>query len=242
MKIVDCDCVILCGGLGTRLKNIVKDVPKVMAPVNGRPFLDFIIQQLNDQGAARVILCTGYQADLIENYYREHYFGVTIDFSREIQPLGTGGALKNAHAAVSSDPFFVFNGDSFLPVDLNAFLDFHRKKNALASILVSPTSKAADFGSLEMDASDQVISFREKILDAQKPLVNAGIYCFDRTIFEYMPEEEKFSLENDFFPSLVGEKFYGYRTDQEFIDIGTPERYRSVKETFKKGKSLEDRK
>ncbi|HQP10203.1 MAG TPA: nucleotidyltransferase family protein [Candidatus Omnitrophota bacterium] len=242
MKNADCDCVILCGGLGTRLRTAVKDVPKVMAQVNGRPFLDLIIEHLKGQGVDRIVLCTGYQADLVESYYREHYFGLTIDFSRENQPLGTGGALKNAHPVIFSDPFLVFNGDSFLPVDLEAFLDFHQKNDALVSILASPAGQSADFGTLEIDRSGQVISFREKIQEAKEPLVNAGIYCFDGTIFEYMPEEERFSLENDFFPSLIGEKFYGYRTDKKFMDIGTPERYQAAKDVFKKRKSSEDRK
>ncbi|MCK5179792.1 MAG: NTP transferase domain-containing protein, partial [Candidatus Omnitrophica bacterium] len=90
----DCDCVILCGGLGARLQSVVKDVPKVMAEVNGAPLLDLMIEHLKKQGAARIVLCTGYQAEAVENYYREHDFGMVIDFSREEEPLGTGGAVK----------------------------------------------------------------------------------------------------------------------------------------------------
>jgi len=236
MRMVDCDVVILCGGLGTRLQSVIGDVPKVMAQIDGHPFLDLIMEHLKKQDFTRVVLCTGYKADLVENYYREHDFGLTIDFSRENEPLGTGGALKNARAIIFSDPFFVFNGDSFLPADLRAFLGFHKEKNALASILVSEASKTKDYGSLKIDESDQIIDFREKIEKTTDPLVNAGIYCFDQKVFSFMPSDEKFSLETDFFPELAGNKFYGYRTDQEFIDIGTPERYQQAKKNFTKEK------
>lgn len=235
MKIVDCDCVILCGGLGTRLRNVIGEVPKVMAQVGGRPFLDLIIEYLKSQNITRVVLCTGYKADFIENYYRDHDFGLTIDFSREEEPLGTGGALKNARDIISSNPFFVFNGDSFLPVDLEAFLGFHKEKSAVASVLISKVGKSKDFGSLEVDNSDRVVHFREKIENAKVPLVNAGIYCFNQDIYSSMPAEAAFSLEKDLFPKLTGNEFYGYCVDEEFIDIGTPERYKSVKEKFNEG-------
>ncbi|MCK5178049.1 MAG: hypothetical protein KAR32_00840, partial [Candidatus Omnitrophica bacterium] len=135
------------------------------------------------------------------------------------------------------NPFFVLNGDSFLTVDLQAFLDFHKGKDALASILVSQVSQAKDFGSLQIDESGQITGFCEKIEDDAQPLVNAGIYCFDQKAFSFMPEDEKFSLETDFFPALAGKQFYGYRSEQEFIDIGTPQRYESIKEDYKKGKN-----
>ena len=238
MKINDCDCVILCGGLGKRLRSVVDDVPKVMAQVNGRPFLDLVIEHLKAQNIERIVLCTGYKADLIENYYREHDFGLTLDFSRENEPLGTGGALKSAHEIISSNPFFVLNGDSFLPANFQAFLDFHKEKNSIASMLVSQENTSKDFGSLELDESGQIIDFREKIEGDAESLVNAGIYCFDQAIFSCMPESAKFSLENDLFPSMVNNKFYGYRTDEKFLDIGTPERYESLKQNLKKGNNI----
>jgi len=102
MKTSDCDCVILCGGLGERLRGIIGEAPKVMAQINGRPFLDFILDYLKDQQVQRVILCTGYKADVIENYYRRRDCGLTVDFSRENEPLGTGGALRHAADHVQS--------------------------------------------------------------------------------------------------------------------------------------------
>ena len=230
MTVNECDGVILCGGLGKRLQGIVHDVPKVMAQVDGHPVLEFIIEFLKSQNIERVVLCTGHKADMVEQYYRRQDCGVTIDFSTEHEPLGTGGALKNAREVILSDPFFVLNGDSLLSVALQDFLDFHRGKKSLASMLVAEVKDGKDFGSLEIDENQRVIHFHEKDQGAKKRLVNAGIYCFSQTIFSCMPKTKKFSLENDFFPSLIGKQFYGYCTDQEFVDIGTPERYASAKQ------------
>jgi len=230
MNVSECDCIILCGGFGKRLQSIVEDVPKVMAQVDGHPFLDFIIKLLKSQNIERVVLCTGYKADVVENYCRQQDFGLIIEFSKEEKPLGTGGALKNAREVILSDPFFVFNGDSFLPADLQAFLDFHARKKAIASMIISEVKDSKDFGSLEIDNNQRIVNFREKAVGTKKQLVNAGIYCFNQNVFTCMPESKKFSLENDFFPGLVNNKFYGYCAGAEFMDIGTPERYESVKQ------------
>ncbi|MBN1870601.1 MAG: nucleotidyltransferase family protein [Candidatus Omnitrophica bacterium] len=240
MRINDCDGAILCGGLGTRLRNVIGDTPKVMAEVNGHPFLDKIITHLKKEGIPRVVLCTGYKAGTVESYYREHNFGLTIDFSREHEPLGTGGALKNARGHILSDPFFVLNGDSFLPADLQAFLDFHKEKHALASILIAQADWAKDFGSIQIDGTGRLKGFSEKKDSALPSWVNAGIYCFNQEVFSYMPKGRNFSLETDLFPKLVGTKFYGYRSDQKFMDIGIPQRYQSIKQDMERGKKIEN--
>jgi NDP-sugar pyrophosphorylase family protein len=235
MKISDCDCVILCGGFGKRLRGVVSDVPKVMAEVDGRPFLDLLIEYLKSQCIERVVLCTGYKAELIEGYYRTRDLGVTIDFSTEHKPLGTGGALKNAREIISSESFFVCNGDSLLSADLKAFFDFHKDKKSLASIVVSQVDNGKDFGSIGLDAGGRIIAFEEKSKDASGQLVNAGIYCFNQGVFSRMPDKDVFSLETDLFPSLLNDRLYGYKIDKEFMDIGTPERYKSAKKKLRKG-------
>ena len=235
MRVNECDCVILCGGLGKRLRSVVDDVPKVMAQVEGRPFLDFIIEYLKGQGIQRIVLCTGYKADVIENYYRDHDFGIVIDFSREEESLGTGGAVKNARAIVLSDPFFVCNGDSFLSADFQAFLDFHKEKESDVSMVVVQAGERKDFGSVEVDTNTgQITSFTEKREHHSGALVNAGIYCFNQAMFSRLPQDAKFSLENDFFPSLAGNKFYGHYVDEFFFDIGTPERYKLAQQKLTK--------
>ena len=213
----------------------MSDVPKVMAPFSGRPFLDLLIEYLKSQHIERIVLCTGYKADMVEDHYRTNDFGITIDFSRENEPLGTGGALANTRDIVLSDPFFVLNGDSFLPADLQAFFNFHKDKKCLASILVTQVKNGKDFGNLVLDANSRIINFKEKKEEGGKCFVNAGVYCFNQEIFSCMPDKKVFSIETDLFPSLLGDRFCGYRIDKEFMDIGTPARYEAAKQRLKKG-------
>ncbi len=228
--------VILCGGLGTRLRSKIGDNPKVMATVGEKPFLDIILQYLRDQGLCHAILCTGYKAEEIENHYRKKNFGLTITFSRESEPLGTGGAVLNVRKWINSNPFFVLNGDSFCPLDYHRFLEFHARKKALASIAIAAVRDNKDFGTITTDSIKRIINFSEKVpgfhLVHQSTFVNAGIYCFEQKIFDLMPVK-KFSLELDFFPKLVDHDFYGFEITEKFFDIGTPERYKQVKKIFK---------
>lgn len=222
------DAVVLCGGKGTRLQSVVSAKPKVLAEVNGRPFLDILIASLKKQGLRRIILCTGYMADQVEDYYRKNSQGLDFKFSRESDPLGTGGGLKNAQYFVESDSFLVFNGDSFCPVDLTAFYEFHQSKRARASIVVSRVDDASSFGSIFLDEDAKILGFKEKETVTGEGLwraVNAGVYCFNEDVFSLMPQTKRFSLEYDLFPVLVGKGFYGFSVEIPFYDIGTPERY-----------------
>lgn len=237
------DAVILCGGQGKRLQPVVSATSKVMADISGRPFLDIVIAHLKKQGVRRVILCTGYKAGQIEDYYRKNPQGLTFEFSRESDPLGTGGALKNAQYFIESDPFLIFNGDSFCGVDLNAFLDFHQSRLARASVVVSssrreePAGRAKDasaFGKIILDGDVKVMGFREKETAEAGHGVNAGVYCFNEDVFSFMPETKRFSLEYDLFPALVGKGFYGFCVDTPFYDIGTPERYDAARQALER--------
>jgi len=236
MNASDCDAVILCGGKGERLQSEVSDAPKVMAIVDGQPFLDFVIDYLKGQGIARVVLCTGYKAEMVEEFYASNERQIEIVFSREEEPLGTGGAVRLAQASIRSDTFFVVNGDSFLPADLKGFLDFHLSKEAAVSIIVAKVQEGGDYGNIMLDENGRIIDFQEKEVQAGKTLVNAGTYCFDRSVFKSMPGQNAFSLEHEFFPSLAGGNLFGYIVDEEFLDIGTPERYRLAREKLKKRK------
>ena len=238
------DAVILCGGQGKRLRPVVSATSKVMADVNGRPFLDIVIAHLKKQGIRRVILCTGYKADQVEDYYRKNSplkgtygQGLTFEFSRESDPLGTGGALKNAWYFIESEPFLVFNGDSFCAVDLNALLDFHQSRLARASVVVSrvPAQEAGAFGKISLDKDARILGFREKETDQGGGHgVNAGVYCFNKDILLSLPDIKRFSLEQDVFPALAGKGFYGFCVNQEFYDIGTPERYETARQALER--------
>ena len=236
MNVSECDAVILCGGQGKRLRGVIQDVPKAMAEIDGRPFLDFIFDHLKAQGITRVVLCTGYKADVIEAHYRGRERGMTVEFSKENVPLGTGGALKNARGLIFSDPFFVFNGDSFLAADLQRLLNFHIKKKAEASMIVSQVTERGDYGSVALDDEQRVTAFHEKTDAEGLSIVNAGVYCFNQCLFPRMPNTAQFSLEREFLPQLTGGKFYGLITSKPFVDIGTPERYNYAKHSLKRGK------
>jgi D-glycero-alpha-D-manno-heptose 1-phosphate guanylyltransferase len=223
-----CDCVVLCGGLGKRLRALVTDNNKTMALVNKRPFLDLILAHIKQQGGQRVILCTGYKADKVEEYYRHNNQGLDIVFSREDEPLGTGGAIKKAVDLVHSDVFFAMNGDSHCPLNYAHMLADYKEKNAQALIAVSKVEDSNDYGGVAMAESRRIVRFEEKRKDRPAPYVNAGVYCLSRQIFEAVPMPERFSIEYDFFPKLIHHDFYGYIHQQSFWDIGTPERYQKA--------------
>lgn len=228
LKQTDVDVVILCGGKGTRLKEVVSDRPKPMAEINSHPFLDILIDYVSSFGFKRVILSVGYKADYIKDYYRNKKFPCETLFSQENEPLGTAGGVKQAENLVQSNPFLVLNGDSFCPVDLSQFLDFHSKKGASVSMVVTEAEDVKDFGTISLDALQRIVRFEEK-KEGKKSFINAGIYLFQKEVFSLIPSHVRYSLEHDLFPTLVDQKFYGYVTQEKLIDIGTPERYEQAK-------------
>ncbi len=138
------DAVLLCGGLGTRLGEIVKDQPKPMVRIKDRPFLDILIDHLASFGVRRFVLCAGYKSESIAGYYQKKEDGRTYLISREETPLGTAGALKNAEGLIDSEVCLVLNGDSFCPVDIKAFHEFHKEKNAAVSIALAEVEESRD--------------------------------------------------------------------------------------------------
>lgn len=230
------DAVILCGGQGKRLQPVVSSTSKVMADVGGRPFLDILVGHLKKHGIRRVILCTGHKADQVEDYYRKNSQGMTFVFSRESDPLGTGGALKNARYFIESDPFLVFNGDSFCAVDLDAFVDFHQSRIARLSVVVSYARDTGSFGKIFLDEDAKITGFREKETGGNQG-VNAGVYCCNEDVFSFMPDLKRFSIEYDFFPLLVDKGFYGFAVDTGFYDIGTPDRYAAARQALERMKT-----
>lgn len=229
----DIDVLILCGGLGKRLKKISSSVPKPMIKIGKRPFLDIIIDHLAGFGLRHFILGVGYKADMINDYYTKNpKKDIKILFSPERNPLDTGGAVKNAKRFIKSNCFFVLNGDSFCRFNPVKFLTFHRKKKALISILLKKESQGKDYGEIKIDKSSRILSFNEKNQKVKKCLINAGIYIFDKRVFGLMSYGRKFSLERDFFPEMSGKDIFGYINSGFFIDIGTPERYSKAKRYF----------
>lgn len=231
------DVVILCGGLGKRLRSVVSDKPKPMAQIGNRPFLDILLSYISSFGFKRFILCIGYKGKFIKDYYKNKSNSLEIFFSEEEELLGTAGAVKNAEPMIKSKTFLIMNGDSFCKVNFMDFLNFHYKKKAFCSIVLVKSEKTSEFGVIEIDDSNKIVSFKEKVKTEGKSLINAGIYLFEKDIFSMIPNGKSYSMEYDLFPSLVSKRFYGYISEADLLDIGTPEGYKRAEAMLS---SLED--
>ncbi len=227
------DFVILCGGLGKRLRPVTGELPKVLAAVNGKPFLRILVEYIASQGGRRFILCTGYGAETVENDLKKSLPHLEIIFSREDEPLGTGGAIKKAASHVQSADFVAMNGDCFCTLSYGAMVDFHQQRKAVATIAVTEVKEMGDFGTIEFGKDERISAFKEKVRLNKPAYVNTGTYCLRCDVFSYVDTAEKFSIEYDFFPKLVGKNFFAYPTQGKFIDIGTPERYQQAQHILK---------
>jgi NDP-sugar pyrophosphorylase family protein len=223
---LDITAVLLVGGMGTRLRAVVPSAPKPLASVDGQSFLELLVRQLRHQGIRQLVMCSGYLADQIENEFGDgSAWELSIEYSREEQPLGTAGALKLARHHLEEVPdFLVMNGDSFLETDFGQLLRFHRERRGLASMAVVPVQDAGRYGTVQVDAGSRVIGFTEKTGADAPGLINAGLYVFDSTIFEHIPDGPV-SLERDVFPRILDRGVYALEQHGMFIDIGTPQDY-----------------
>jgi len=224
------DAIILAGGLGKRLRGVVKDVPKPMANVRGRPFLAHIIDRLRQQGFSRVIISTGHMSGSVEEYFKKDPLDMKIDFSREDRPLGTGGAIKKALTLANGDSALVLNGDTFFKIDLSALKDLHVRSGADVSLALKPVPSCERYGRVTLNSDMEVTGFLEKG-SKDKGLINAGVYLLKKDILNDMPEV--FSFETDFLPKNIGRlKIAGFPFDGYFIDIGVPEDYLRARQEF----------
>lgn len=218
--------VLLVGGLGTRLRTVVPSTPKPLVPIGDCPFLELLIRQLSTQGIRNLILCTGYLAEQIEHEFGDGGdLGVTIEYSREPQPLGTAGAVKFAERFLQGvSEFLVMNGDSFLELDLCQLMQFHRTHDGLATLAVVPVENAGRFGTVHVNSGNRITKFLEKTGDPSPGLINAGVYMLNAAVFECIPAGPA-SLEKEVFPRLLDRGVYAVREQGVFIDIGTPSDY-----------------
>ena len=232
VKLSDITAVILAGGLGTRLRSVLSDRPKVLAEVLGRPFLTYLLDQLSSAGARKVILCTGYMGNMVQEVYGDTYKSLHLLYSQEDKPLDTGGALRLALPLIESDYVLVMNGDSYIHADLSSYVDWFFKKDQQASILLSRVLDTARYGMVILGKNEDIISFKEKGTIKGSGWINAGIYLMKASLLKSIPMGKAFSLEREFFPSLVGNGLLGYQCKGRFIDIGTPESYIRAEKFF----------
>jgi len=229
------DAMILCGGMATRLRNVVSDRPKILADINGVPFIELMLGYLQEQGVSRVILCTGYEHEQIEQWIEYQYGGkLDITFSREEFSLGTGGAVKNAEDHISGERFLVLNGDTFLELNYSHFLSFFIDRKLDMLIALAKATEASQYGTIQIDGKGKIETFEEKIANSSKhSYINAGVYLFSTEVLEHFVKNCKVSLEYEVIPLLLEhfmETSYGFESKGVFIDIGTPERYQSAQD------------
>lgn len=229
----DVTAVILAGGVGSRLKSVVSDRPKGLAEVNGRPFLAFLLDQLRNAGAARVVFSTGYLAPQIEEAFGDEFRGMRIGYSRETTALGTGGGLRLAADSVVSPILLVLNGDSSCEVDLTAFLTDALRHGRSPALVLSRQTDTSRFGRVELAPDGRIISFREKGESAGEGWINAGIYALPRDLVMAIPAGRPVSLEREVFPDWIGQGLRAFPAEGRFLDIGTPESYAAAADFFR---------
>lgn len=230
------ELIILAGGLGTRLKELFPNIPKILVKIDNKPFLDILLNKISKQKiVSKIILALGYKSDLIIDHVKNHFSHLPIQFSIECNPLGTGGAIKQAFKLIDSQNVFVLNGDSYLEISLSSMLDDHIKKDADITIAVTEIENSSRFGSILLSQDGKVLKFEEKQKLAQKSLINAGIYLMNRRIEKFFPKEEIFSLERDLF-TKESLNIFSYLIDKKrskFIDIGTRDSYNLANQFLK---------
>jgi D-glycero-alpha-D-manno-heptose 1-phosphate guanylyltransferase len=213
------EAIILAGGLGTRLRGTLGDLPKPMAPVAGRPFLAWQLEALERRGVTRVILSVGHRREAIEAHFGERYRGLAIVYAREDSPLGTGGAITAAMKRVNGPAAFVLNGDTFIRAPLR---DLESRPGCTLCVLVARVVDASRFGTVVL-SGDRIGGFREKAAGGPG-LVNSGVYWITKVAIAEAGERETFSFEKDFLEPHVGRlAICAVVTDEPFIDIGVPE-------------------
>lgn len=227
------EAIILAGGFGTRLAHIVKDVPKPLADINGKPFLCYLFDYLIDNGINKVVLATGYKHEYIENYFSNKYKDIDIIYSREISPLGTGGAIKKALEKCEDDNVFVVNGDTFFNVDLSLMKEKYISLNTNIMIAAKKLKNFDRYGSLTIQ-NDKIVEFNEK-RSLKEGLINGGVYFMNKHLLENI-KQEKFSFECDFLEKdTITKNISVFISNGYFIDIGVPEDYSKAQKELKNG-------
>ena len=220
------EAIILAGGFGTRLQGVVKDLPKPMAPVAGKPFLTYILDYLIDYHYTRVVLSVGYLHEKIEECFGTQYKSLEIDYAVETEPLGTGGGIQYAMSKCYSDNVLVVNGDTLFKVNLVAFEKFFAEKQCLLSLVLREVEDVSRYGSVIIGDNNMIILFAEKESSEGRGFINGGVYLINRSLFERCPQSKKFSFEKDLMEKYyLREQFFGMPSDGYFIDIGVPADY-----------------
>jgi D-glycero-alpha-D-manno-heptose 1-phosphate guanylyltransferase len=226
--------IILAGGQGTRLKSVVADRPKVLSPVAGKPFMEYIIQYLLQKGVTSYVFSLGYLAEQVLDFLKQNHPTLNYQYYIEEMPLGTGGGIKKAIELATEENVLVVNADTFFEVPLLEMLEVHKASNAMCTVSLKLMKDFDRYGSVEMDANHTIISFKEKEFIKQG-LINGGYLLINKHYYlqaiNHLPET--FSLEKDFLEKNIGQGIIkGFVSDGYFIDIGIPEDFLKAQEVF----------
>jgi NDP-sugar pyrophosphorylase family protein len=223
--LAECPVVILAGGLGTRLRPGYAGGPKVLAPVDGRPFLSYLLQQLATSGFRQITLCVGYRAEQVEQWLGNgSTLGLVVNYSREEEPMGTAGALRLAYTRfMSGQRVFAMNGDSILQVPFQSMYETHLERRPAGTIALAEVADTSRYGRVEVNENGFVGGFREKIGEQTPGLINGGVYLFEPSIMDLVPAGRPVSLEHEILPMLTSQSLLAFKSGGHFIDIGVPE-------------------
>lgn len=228
--------IILCGGLGTRLRDVVKDVPKPMAPINGKPFMQIQVDKLIDAGVTKIVFAVGYKKEIIRDFFGDEYRGVPLVYSEEDFPLKTGGAMRQALGYIDEDYALILNGDIYTTIDYRDMVRQHVESGAVETLAAKPMKNFDRFGNVVLgDEGMTIVDFIEKQPTAQGN-VNLGVYVLNKDIFDEYADElgAAFSHEVDYLTRHLHDRRHcAYLYDGYYIDIGIPADYFAFCEYFK---------
>jgi D-glycero-alpha-D-manno-heptose 1-phosphate guanylyltransferase len=217
------EAIILAGGMGTRLREVISDVPKPMAPINGRPFLEILLNYLAKKGFSRVVISAGYMAESIIQYFGRQFEGLEIEYVIEKIPLGTGGGIRLAMEKCKEDHIYIFNGDTFIDLNVDE-VEKRWNENRNPILIACEVDDVSRFGSIS-EVNNMLICFNEKNISGFG-LINAGCYVFNRNLLDDIALNKKFSIEEDFlFKNIKKMDIEVFKHNGYFIDIGIPDDY-----------------
>lgn len=226
------ECIILAGGLGTRLRSEVADLPKCLAPVAGKPFLYWVIEYQLRQKISSFVFSLGYMHEKIESFITENYPSLDVKFVVESEPMGTGGAIRLAMQSCTEENVQVINGDTIFETNSQRLLYYHMENKAACTLALKPMKKYDRYGSVETDEHMNIVSFTEKKY-MEEGSINGGVYIINRLSFQQIDLPEKFSFEKDYLEKYNGaQKMIGVNDDGYFIDIGIPEDFKKANHDF----------
>ena len=230
--------IILAGGMGTRLKTIISDLPKPMAPIMNVPFLTYQLNYLKHFGIKKVIFSVGYLSEKIIAHYNQSFENINIEYSIEKNPLGTGGGIRMAMSNLNEDLVLILNGDSFFDLNLEQFYNLHHEQKSDFSLALRYVNNSERYGNIEFNSSNQITSFIEKNQLNQSGYINAGVYILSKKLYlQNTKPDINFSIEKDFFEKQLNQLIIkGFEFKDYFIDIGIPEDYLKAQDDFKEFK------